>query len=357
MPTPQHISQRKFWRSRIPQTDYATATSISSAANYKQLLAKDRNLTDAQPNTADNKDYATGRPQATEQWVVNHEATRQVDVDLCFEEIGRDLLLAFGKVVTSQPDGVGSPSVYQHVFSPMDVSVSRQLPVTTLIEQLGSAIDRKFPSMALGQLGLRGEGSQRLQESLSFQGSGKIVTPSGLTGADITGLHYAYESQCTLKLDDGSVITNMASAPQRVNSWSFEIANQFLADDGYRPGAAAFQTSGNPDSGEVRTEMLLGDQGFNLGFNVRLLSNDGLLAYLLAQTNLIFTIDILGGAIDSTYNRKLSIKAYKAPFKAVKVGDRNGLVSLDINSNVLFDNATSKDVEITLINEVASYTT
>jgi hypothetical protein len=356
MPTPQHISQRKFWRSRIPQTDYTTATLVDNANKWKQVLAKDKNLANAAPSLADNKDYATGRPQATEQWIVAHDAQRAFEYDLCFEEIGRALLLALGKVVTTQPDAIGSPTVYQHVFSPMDVTVSRQLPAATIVEQLGSAINRKFPSMVSAQLGFRGEGSARLAVSEQLQGSGKLITPSGLTGDDIAGCHYAYESQCTLKTDDGTTVTNMATAPQRVNSWAFDIVNQILNDDGYRPGAAAYQTTGNPDTGEVRTEALLGDQSFNFGFNVRLLSNDGFLAYLLAQTSLIVTNDIVGAAIDGTYNNKLSFKAYKAPFKAANVADRNGLVSLDIASNVMWDSGTSKDVEITLINTVSSYT-
>jgi hypothetical protein len=239
----------------------------------------------------------------------------------------------------------------------MDVSVTRQMPATTLIEQLGSAINRKFPSMVAAQLGFRGEGSQRLNVSEQLQGSGKLVTPSGLTGTDITGCHYGYESQCTLKTDDGTTVTNMATGPQRLNSWAFDIINQILNDEGFRPGAAAFQTAGNPATGEVRTEALLGDQSFNFGFNARLLSNDGFLAYLLAQTNLIITNDIVGDAIDATYNNKLSFKAYKAPFKAAPLSERNGLVTLGIESNVLYDTTAGKNIEIALINTVSSYTT
>jgi hypothetical protein len=356
MPTPQHISQRKFWRSRIPQTDYATATSVASGAYFKQILAKDKQIAQAAPTIADNKDYATGQSQPTEQWIVAHEAQKQFDYDLCFEEIGRALLLAFGKVVTTQPDLSGNPTVYQHVFSPMDFTVSRQLPATTIVETLGSAIDRKLPSMVCAQLGFKGEGSQRLQVSEQLQGSGKLILPSGLTGVDIAGCHYAYESQCTLKTDDGSTVTNMATAPQRVNSWAVDIINQILADDGYRPGAAVFQTTGNPDTGEVRSEALLGDQSFNFNFNVRLLSNDGFLPYLLSQQSLIISNDIVGALISGTYNNKLSIKAFKAPFKAANLADRNGLVALDIQSNVLWDPTNSKNMEVTLINTVASYT-
>lgn len=359
MPTPQHKSQAKFWRSRLKEAGYGTSPSTGTPANYKQFLVSDRNLGNLQPNVQDNKDYATGYPRPTEQWLVNHDVGFSHDFDLCAEELGRDLYDAFGRVVTTQPAAVANPTVYQHLFSTMDLTASRQLPSRSWVEQLGSAIDRLFPGVGLAQLALSGEGSQRLKGSGQWQGSGKEVEPSGLTGTDITGLHYFEQSQCTVKFDNGSVLTNMATAPNRLNSWRVEIINQLLAEDGFRPGAAVYQTTGDATSGEVRSEMLVGDQSFNIVANVRLLSNDPLRAYLKTQASLIFTNDIVAGVIpggDGAYNYKLSIKAYKAPFKSVEIGERNGLVTLALTMNPLFDLTSSKDLEITLINDVASYT-
>lgn len=359
MPTPQHIKQRKFWRSKLKETAYGTSPSTGAAANYKQVLAKDNALANVQPNVQDNASYATGYPRPTEQWLSSHDVGFSHDEDICAEEIGRNLLDAFGKVVTTQPDATNNPAVYQHVFSTMDLAASRQLPSRSWVEQLGSAIDRLFPGVCLAQLAMAGEGVGRLVASGQYMGSGKVVTPSGLTGADITGNHYFYESQATVKFDNGGSITNMATAPNRLNSWREEIINQLLADDGFRPGAAVYQTTGNADTGEVRSELLLGDQSFNIVCNVRLLSNDPLLAFLLAQTSLVYTNDRVGGVIaggDGTLNYKLSTKAYKAPFKAVQLGERNGLVSLELTINPLYDLSSAKDLEITLINGVASYT-
>jgi hypothetical protein len=361
MPTPQHNSQRKFWRSKLNESGYGSAVSTSSGANFKQVIPKDKNLANAQPNTADNKDYATGYPRPTEQWNTNHEATFQHDIDICVEEIGRDMYDALGSDTVTQPDVTNNASVYQHLFKTMDLSVTRQLPSRTWVEQLGSAINRKFPGVCLAQLALAGaSAAQRLVFSGQWQGSGKNVKPSGLTGVDITGLHYLYDSMCTVKFDDGVTITNMASAPQRVNSWRFEVINQLLAGQGLRPGAAVYQSS-DPISGEVRSELLLGDQSFNCVTNFRLLSNDPFLDYLLNQTSLIFTNDIVGSPItgagtDGSLNYKLSIKAYKAPCKAIVIGENEGLVTLELTSNVLYDLTTGKDVEITLTNTIPSYT-
>jgi hypothetical protein len=233
------------------------------------------------------------------------------------------------------------------------------LPSRSWVEKVGSAINRLHPGVCIAQLALSGEGVGRLTASGQWQGSGKEVEPSGLTGENITGLHYLYESQCTVKFDNGGTIENMADAPNRLNSWRVEIINQLLSDDGFRPGAGVFQTTNDFETGEVRSELLLGDQTFNIVCNVRLLSDDPLRAYLKAQTELVFTNDIVGGVIaggDGSFNHKLAIKAYKAPFSAITLGERNGLVSLELQINPLFDLDSGKDIEFTLINDVASYT-
>lgn len=358
MPTPQHIKQLKRWRSKLKETAYGTSPAVGTPANYKQDLGT-RSLATLQPNVADNNDYATGYPRPTEQWLVAHDVNMSHDFQLCAEEIGRDLYDAFGKIVTTQPNAGTNPTVYQHVFSTMDLSVSRQLPSRTWIEQLGSAINRLFPGVCLAQLALSGEGTQRLMGSRQLMGSGKETSPSGLTGQDISGLHYFEQSQAVLKFDTGAVLTNISTAPNRLNSWRVEVINQLLGDDGFIPGSAAFQTTGDATTGQVRTEMLLGDQSFNLVCNVRMLSDDPLRAYLKSQQSLIVTIDVTAGVIaggDGSYNYKLSVKAYKAPFRAVELGERNGLVSLQLNMNPLYDLSAGKDLEITLINDVASYT-
>src|SRR2546421_4035499 len=103
MPTPQHIKQAKFWRSKLKESAYGTGPSTGTPANYVQDLGT-RVLANLTPNVHDNADYATGYPRPTEQWLVNHDVGWSRDFDICAEEIGRDLYDAFGKVTTTQPD-------------------------------------------------------------------------------------------------------------------------------------------------------------------------------------------------------------------------------------------------------------
>lgn len=358
MGVPQHISQRRFWRGRLNDAAYGTSQPAAVDANYKQFIPKDRNLANLQPAVQDDKDYGHGFPHATDQWLINHDVSFSHDFDLCAQEIGRDLLDVFGSVVTTQPDVGNNPTVYQHVFSLMDLSVSRQLPSRSWVEKLGSAINRLHPGVCCAQLALSGEGPGRLMGSGQWTGSGKEVEPSGLTGALISGLHWFYQSQCTVKFDDGAAITNMATAPNRLNSWRVEIINQLLGDDGFIPGAALFQTTGDQTSGEVRSELLLGDQTINIISNVRLLSDDPLRAYLKSQADLIWTNEIVGGIIaggDDSLNFSLLLEAPITRYRAVEVGERNGLVSLNLQINPLVDQATGKNFTVTLVNDVASY--
>lgn len=355
MPVPIQRFQRKYAISKIPQTNYATPTA--GAANFKQVLVKGDSFASEQPNIADNREYATGSRQATEQWLVAHDSSISFPFDICAEEIGRFLLLAFGKVVTTQPDAPGNPTVYQHVFSSMDPLVSAQLPVTSFIEQAGAALDALFPSMACQSLSLRGEGPQRLEANFSGVGSGKKNSPSGIVIPALTGLHYFYQSQVTLTLeDDLAAVTNAATAPQRLNSWEFSVNNGINLDDGFRPGAGVFQTPGNADTGEVRSEALIQDQSFGMRFNLRLLSDSTFLTQLTAQTPIIAQFNIVGALISGIYNHNLKVKAFKAPYRTIGKTSRNGLVVVDIEPNVLYDTTASKDVEVTLINTVPSYT-
>jgi len=62
------------------------------------------------------------------------------------------------------------------------------------------------------------------------------------------------------------------------------------------------------------------------------------------------------GWIDTSLEAPKRPQRRQAPCKAIVIGENNGLVTLELTSNVLYDLTTGKDVEITLTNTVASYT-
>jgi hypothetical protein len=456
----KHIQQRRFAIGRKPQTNYLTANGV---AEFVEFICKDQNMANYTVATQDNMDHSTGVEQATEQWMMSHDTGRQFEFDVSSEQLGRILYLVFGSVVTTTPEPIDAPTMRQHVFSMMDASVSRQLPATSLVEQLAGAINRLLPSMVAESFGLSGDAINRISGTVGLRGSGKYTTPSGVTipgplaapaaptvtpqgaagvtaysyfvvakdgngkrslvspvgttntgnavldgvnfnrvtwvavpGAvsydvlktntntflgstsalqlDDTGqatavytpptanetagfLNYFYNSQVSLAVDDAGVITNYGNE-KRINSWEWGATNELLADDGYRPGAALFQTADDPASGALRSECLFGKRGFTMGYNVRLNSESEELAALRAQKLLKPTIDLTGPKIGATaFNHKLTIVGEKSPYEAVELGNRNGIVTLGLRPKMLYDVALGKIVTVTLINEVPSYTT
>jgi hypothetical protein len=353
-----HTDQRVFAGSRIPQTNYLTRTP-SVAANYKQVITTEQGFGSVKAKTNDNRDHANGKGQPTSQWVDSHETERKFEIQVCSEEIGRPLLDALGKVVSSQPDAANVPAARRHLFTPMDLSLSKQLPARSFIEQDGDAIDRILCSMVAESLEISGDDIGRIMASVSYAGSGEIIEPSGVVITLLDALHFFYNSQAVMTVDDGGGEFDY-SAGLLLNSWKLSITNELLKDQGYRPGARRYLEAANPESGALRSEMLVARQTFGGGFNVRLAAGSKELTALRAQTPLAWKVDLLGELIGShggtDYCHQLTIEVVKAQYKTTEYGNKGGIVSVDVDFNPLADIATGDQLKITLQNTVASYT-
>lgn len=348
-----HIQQRAFALTKIPQTNYATATSTGTASDWTRLIATDRNLASIQPTVESNVGHATGYEEGTDQWTNAHDTRRQFEVQAGARGIGRLLYGAMGAIATTTPGG--ATNARQHVITPKDVSSSRQLPAYGYVEQMGSGLDRALPSMVFESLTLSGQGVSRINCSASMVGSGKITTPSGLTMPSADGTEVFFKnSQTVVILDNGTAI-NLGTT-KRLETWELSIQNNLLADEGYRPGAGVFQDSGDPDSGCIRTECLLGQRAYNFNLTARFNSQDEELTDLLNQTDVDVEIELTGPEIESGQNYSLLLKASKCKVGQVGLADSNGIVTVQIQLPVLFDVGTGKSLEITLVNDVTSYT-
>lgn len=354
-----HIQQRRFAISRVPQTNYQTPTPFAAGppAAHVKLIAIDKDLADYRPDLASDQDYATGVGFPTAQWLLSHDASGRKTIEVCSQEIGRVLLLAFGSVVTDQPDLEDAATVYRHVFRPLDASVSRQLPATSLIEQAGTAHDVMFPSALIERFALRGDGKARLQAEFDWRSSGKRVAPSGIDWTDevdeLAGaVNYFYNSQMSLEVDDGATTTEYQC---RYDAFSFELNNQLLADDGYRPGCALFQDADDPASGMIRGECLFGERSLSCEFVVRLAAGGAEFTALQQQKSMNVVLMAAGGIITGDHVHRLTVRLPVTRYQVVSLGETNGLMNLRVTVAPLFDTATGKIAEIELINNVESY--
>lgn len=354
-----HTDERVFAGSKIPQTNYLTRTA-SVAGNYKQVITTEQGFGSVKAKTLDNRDHANGLGQPTSQWVDSHETERKFEVQVCSEEIGRSLLDAFGKVVSSQPDAVNVAAARKHVFTPMDLSLSKQLPARSFIEQDGSVIDRILCSMVAESLELSGDDIGRIMASIGYCGSGEIVEPSGVVIPLLDDLHFFYNSQAVMTVEDDDDGEFDYSGAALLNSWKLTVANELLKDQGYRPGARRYLEAGKPESGALRSEMIVARQTFGGGFNARLREGSKELAALRQQKPIAWKVDLLGDLIGShsgtDYNHQLTVEVVKAQYKTTEYGNKNGIVSVDVDMNPLADIATGDQIKITLQNEIASYT-
>lgn len=366
-----HISQRRLIMSRVPQSNYATPTTPNTVAplNFVEVPVKDQNVAAYGVATRDNRAYAHGNDFATDQWLISHDVSRPVEFDLDAETIGRMLLAALGSVTTTQPDAVGNPLVYRHVFKPQDAVVSRQLPAYTLVEQIGAVLNRLFPSCCVESLTIRGEGVERITSALSFRGSGKVTSPSGVL-FDPTGgagnnvraaqnLQYLYNSQVEVQIRDAGTLANNVpyGSTKRIESWSVGYENNPLADIAYRAGSGDFQTAGQRDSGSIRSELLFGDRNIPAEIVARMDTASDEFAALRSQKSLDVLVELTGALISGTYNFKLSIRLRLARYATVELGNSGGIVTVALRPTALWDVANAEIVSFTLDNTTASYTT
>lgn len=351
-----HKQQRVFAIGKRKQNAYGTPTAALTN-NFQRLICSDQGFASHSVGTADNRDHATGFEQPTDTWTTQHDNGRNFEVDAGSDVLGLLLHYGMGSVVTDQPDAVSDPTVYRHEFEPADLTSSRQLPPFTYAEKVGSSLDRLFPDNVIESLNLSGDGSQRIKCAVSAVGSGRYVTPSNLTFPGLPTEVFFYNSQAKLVTDDGNEIDY--GAGKRLNTWAFGIANNLLKEEGYRPGAAQFHVSGNPDSGVVRAECLSGGRDYTAEFTARFASQSHELAALRDQRRLSFLIELIGKSISGEYNHKLTIEATRVAYETVELGESNGLVTVSVRPKLLADptaGAAGRPVLITLINTTASYT-
>lgn len=357
-----HVDQRQNAISRIPQANYLTATA-ALVANFKRVESTDQNFASYKVNTANNRDHATGKGQTTRRYIVSHDTDRKLDLQICTEELGRYLLLATGKVVTSQPNAALAPTVYKHIFTLMDLLVARQIAATTYLEKAGDAIDRMFPSMVCESFDLKGDDIGIITGSMGLRGSGAMILPSGVdidSLDDLDDMHYLYNSQAVLTTTDPD--TNVINYSQELllNSWMCSLVNEMLAQDAYRPGARRYQTANKPGSGALRSECLVSKQTPSVGFNTRLPGDDAWLTALRNQTPFKWKVDMQGELIASAggtdYYHQLLIEGEKTVYETAEVDNKNGLIGVEIKGDPLHDNDTDKQLTFTLYNTVPSYT-
>lgn len=365
---PVGIQTRTYFMSRIPQADYRTKKPFNTSApyNYVRLLMEDKDLAKYQPKTRDNKGYSTSSYFPTEVYLFEHDMNTTKRFDVSSDQIGRWLLAGMGAVVSSQPDAGGNPTVYSHIFTPLDPAVTLQPPAYTFGEKLSGGLDQLYPSCCVKKLRISGDDVGRIKGEVDLIGSGKRIEPSLAILAPTASYNippfpsYVYfaGSQLALRVADETTLSNPINycSGLRVNSWSVEINRTLAEDAGYRQCAGDFQDSADVDSGAIRSELLQTDFDVVIQFQVRVESGSAEYTALQTQKKLDWKADLTGKNISGIYNHKLTLNSLFSAYSAVEVGNQDELAVFNITVKQLFNSTSGNSFAATLVNTTASYT-
>jgi hypothetical protein len=349
-------TQRLYAMSNRPQANYETATETAVPANFVGVKFTDKDFSRLSPATSDDSEDAHGSDFPHEEYLERWDVESPHSIAMSVEEIGRFLLLACGSVVTTALTVAPAPLVYQHVFTLQDANVSRQLPVVSLVELIGNAHNVLHPSMLLKMLSLKGDGAKRIDTTVQFHGSGKEIAPSGLSYAQVKallqgGLRYFFNSQAKATVADEITLANAVDygATRGLNSWELGINNNPMLDDGFRPGSDRWQTTGDPDSGQIRAEMLFGKREVTSSMVTRLRDQTERNA-LKARKKLNWKLELIGGTITGAHKRKLTAEMPNVRYDAVDIAG-GGLMTQQIRMRSFGD----APVTFTLVNTIPSY--
>lgn len=340
------------------QTDYQTAKTLASNA-LRKMIVSDKNFIDVEPKVANDEDWSHGANNFTDQWLEAHDCKVSHSMPAFIEEIPRIFKLGMGTYAVSTPSG-GITSK-EHVFNLLDVATTRQLQAATYAEKLG-AHNVLMPSAIVDGFTLQGNDLGVLMLDFGLQGSGKITNPSGVNWtthiAVPSALKKLYNTQIALGVTDGVTPVNYGC---KYRNFKLSWKNNLLLDAGFKPGCDQYQTTGDKTSGAIRSECLIDKQMADFDFEVDLENDSGELEAVVKQKPMSITLTAAmtgaGGLIEGSIYRTLNALMTKTYYNARKIGEGNGYQRFQINAKVATDPATSKSLEIKVVNDVATYAT
>lgn len=343
---PTSTNQHVVAMTAKPQAAYLTPTAWNTAGpyNWRRILQSAFNAADYRVNTQRNKGAATGTFYANESRTISHEVSKTMPFEANSVDIVRLLYAACGQIASANP----TAGVYQHTVKLLDLAVSQALPHFGIAERAGTGLNHEFPGCNVERLLLSGDGIGIITGEATWSGSGKRIAPSGMiveptanfTLPAPTNLVYWKNTMLSLSVADSGTLANPVNycANKRVNKWSIEIQNTL--SDGLRPCAGDYQTTGDADSGAIRSERFILDQTITPQVVVRVEPGSVELQYLQEQRKLDFKLALTGKLITGAYYHALQYAAPISVYSAVQTGEEESFLVYTITAEPLSNLAT-----------------
>lgn len=358
MNTPQSVY--RLIMSRIPQTNYLTATApvTTTPKAFIEQIVRQAVLMNVKPASKNNKGYSTGTRNANEMWIESWETDGgSYSFDVSSQNIGRHLLAVLGGYAVAPV--AGQAGAYKHTFTPLDVSVTAQLPSFSFVPQaspLAGAIDALFPSMVCASLKLASTGASRVTGNADWRGSGEEITPSGVdftTNAQAVqgSQNYFYHTQSKILLSADSN-GGAGFSTCELADWNLGIQNSFNDNDW---GCPRFVIAVNPESGAIRSILLLTDTVYDYDFTMKLRASDAAYAALKNQTPTSIVNSLIGSNIGATTAKhQMDVTLALTKYQSVMRMFKDGFAYTQIKPYA-YDSGTNPIIKVELTNDVASY--
>ncbi len=208
----QHRSQIKTSFARLNQSAYGTASLFS--ADYVRIISDSQEVGTHETSFTNDAGYDQGTDMAQDVWAETVNSGIPVTPDFCFQDIGYLFKDALGGYAVTTLD----TGLYRHVFTPQDVSTSRQLPSRTILKDYGSIGIWMFRDMVNSSLSITGGKMGRLKVNGSYVGSGYVdetANVSSYASASLgSGRDYAHSGQ----VSGGIRLYNVGSGVKQVET-------------------------------------------------------------------------------------------------------------------------------------------
>ena len=338
------------------QSAYATAQANGDITQSHPFLGAD--MGEHTANMSDNAaHYGKGHEFATRNEMLSWDSMFRRQMHATTKAVGWALAFHTGSVVTT-PLGGGN---YSHAFEYQDplgtgyYASGRQQPVFTVMEQVGSNLARRWPSMAVKAVELTGQRNDWVILTTELQGSGMMtrIAPSSFTWPDPTDVAFGGEGvllrNASLLFEHGPS-GSLADLSCDVRSFRWRSEYQYFDTDGYCPGSG-YLTSGDPSSGQIRNKLEFARRAVIFEFVADLTTSN--LPFERLEGNILLSAQLTVEGSTSPHEIVINIPQLK--YRAVPIGTDGDRITLAISTVVFYDQATANPWTATVVNTTPEY--
>jgi len=331
MPTcPANVRETKIAIGKVPQTDLVTK---NTDPQLWSLLKTNTALmqTDLRTET-DALDIGKGDEFAVNVYKTSSSTSVALEKYVTTEFMA--WLFAFG-LGNSTSAAAGTGTAY--TSTPQDPTTDCiNLPPFTYVEQIrtgaNAVVDRAAVGMVVNDFTLTmesGPGRANCRVAANFIGTGSITNPSGSVLPTPTAEHSLNASAATTLTING-IDYLLGTGVGRFNNLEYRWNNNVRTDSGYYPG------SGTQNGFAVRGRMEFGTRETTLTFTARAVAGSQEYTNLLALTEGVTTIKVVGAVIGAgPQTNDMTLNFPRTIISGVVNGDADGIVTVNCAVTIL----------------------